>query len=244
MKSKLSSGDFKTLWKAIAAAPTILSKALTEANLNAAFHSTGAITNELYAMYQQKGTKDPSDKNIIMSRNPHFATEITGDQGQRVLDCIERAALIVNEKDHIPEDDYPELLGDADNCPPVTGMPLNLMVVNRQRCCILGDGLFDHRQEQKNAAEKAKINGKKKRTGDMAGLVDDDATKPKKKRMTSKVCSNNSCMKEEGDAKGFVKCKTKCCRMWFCSACNDSLTQHQTVCQQSYDKKQESKNDD
>ena len=77
VKKKLSSGDFKTLWKAIASAPAILSRALTEANLNAAFHSTGAITNERYAMYQQKETKDPSDKNIIMNRKTHFATDIS-----------------------------------------------------------------------------------------------------------------------------------------------------------------------
>jgi hypothetical protein len=123
-------------------------------------------------------------------------------------------------------------------------MPLNLMVVNRQRCCILGDGLFRHRQEQKNDAEKAKSNSrKKKRAGDTAGSDDDDVTKPKKKRKTIKACSNNSCMKEEGDDKDFVKCKTKGCRKWFCSDCNGSLTQHFTVCQQAFDKKQESKND-
>jgi hypothetical protein len=161
------------------------------------------------------------------------------------LDCIERAALIVNEKDHIPEEDYPGLLGDADNCPPVIGMELNLMVVNRQRCCILGDGLFDHRQAQKNAADKAKTNSKKKRDAGAAGSDDDDASKVKKKRKTIKVCSNNSCMKEEGqDAKNFVKCKTKGCRKWFCPACDGSLTQHHTVCQQAYDKKQQSKDDD
>ena len=79
VKKKLASGDFKTLWKAIASAPAILSRALTEANLNAAFHSTGAITNERYAMYQQKETKDPSDKNIIMNRKTHFATDISGE---------------------------------------------------------------------------------------------------------------------------------------------------------------------
>ena len=159
------------------------------------------------------------------------------------MDCIERAALIVHEKDHIPEDDYPGLLGDADNCPAVIGMPLNLMV-NRQRCCILGDGLFDHRQQQKNDAANAKINSKKKRDGDAVGADDDDANNSNKKRKTIKTCSNNSCMKKEGDVKDFVKCKTKGCRKWFCSACNDSLTQHHTVCQQAYNTKQQSNNDD
>ena len=158
LKKKLAAGDFKTLWKSIASAPAILSKALTEANLNAAFDSTGAITYTGYANYQQGLTKDPSDKMVILSSNPHFATMITTEQGKRVLDCIDAAAEIVNNKDHIPEEEYPALLGDADNCPPVTGMELGLMAVNRQRCCILGEGLSAYREQKKAAVEMEKNN--------------------------------------------------------------------------------------
>jgi hypothetical protein len=236
LKSKLSSGDFKVIWKAIASAPGILSKALTEANLNSAFNSTGAVTYEGYANYQAGRTKDPSDKNIILSSNPHFATDLTTVQGQRVLDCIDHAAEIVNEKDHIPEDDYPALLGDADNCPPMppTHMDLGLMAVNRQRCCILGEGLFEYR---KNKMERAKEQGGKKRA--RAGADGDNAQPRAKKR---KTCSNPACLVEEGDGcTGWVKCKTKNCRKWFCPACNGSKDSHYTKCQEVWKKKEEQK---
>ena len=241
LHKKLASGDFKTLWKALAASPTVLSKALTEANLNAAFNSTGAITYERYAMYQRGETKDPSDKLVIMSSNPHFASKLDGAQGQRVLDCIESAAKIVNEHDHIPEDMYLDLLGDADNCPPVTGMQLNRMVVNRQRCCILGDGLFEHRRQLKEAELAAKEASRKRKSGATAA-DGDDGSKATKKRKTALLCANSGCMKEQGDEKtGWEKCKTKGCRKWFCPACSTQKDAHYIPCHQAFLAKEESK---
>ena len=236
LKKKLAAGDFKTLWKSIASAPAILSKALTEANLNAAFDSTGAITYTGYANYQQGLTKDPSDKMVILSSNPHFATMITTEQGKRVLDCIDAAAEIVNNKDHIPEEEYPALLGDADNCPPVTGMELGLMAVNRQRCCILGEGLSAYREQKKAAVEMGKKLRKQKRG------ANSDGDQVAKKRKTTKTCSNSSCLLEQGeDIIGWVKCCTKKCRKWFCPTCvkNGSKDTHHTVCQRIWDEKHE-----
>ena len=239
LKNKLASGDFKTLWKAIASAPSILSKALTEANLNAAYDSTGAVTYAGYANYQRGITKDPSDKQVIMSSNPHFATKITTEQGQRVLDCIDLAADIVDEKDIVPEEEYPELLGDADNCPVVTGMELGLMAVNRQRCCILGEGLFAYREQKKAAAAKKKEQRKQKRGGAAAGADSDDKTT--KKRKTTKTCSNALCMLDQGEnITGWFKCSTNNCRKWFCPKCSQdgSKDTHHTVCQRNWDAKQ------
>jgi hypothetical protein len=247
LHKKLAGGDFKTMWKAISSSRVILSKALTEANLNAAFDSTGAVTYAGYAAYQEGTTKDPSDKIVILSSNPHFA-QITTELGQKVVDCIDAASEIVHEHGYIPEADYPELLGDADNCPPVTGMALGLMVVNRQRCCILNEKLFEHRRQMKLAAEHEKAGRKRKSgvAGAGAGAEEggDEGAKGNKKRKTPVVCANSTCMVVQGDEKtGWAKCATKCCRKHFCPACGNQLNAHHTICQQLWQKKQDEKND-
>ena len=177
-----------------------------------------------------------------MSRNSHFATKITAIQGKRILDCIDRAADIIYEKDYIPENDYPELMGDADNSPLLTGMPLNLMVINRQRCCILGDGLFAHRKGLKEAAEAAKTAGRKRGKGDVgtaAGAADGDVQAAKKQKVT-KICSETSCMAVQETSQGWLKCDTKGCRKWFCPSCaTEKRKAHYTVCQEAYVKKKE-----
>jgi hypothetical protein len=114
------------------------------------------------------------------------------------------------------------------------------MVVNRQRCCFLGDGLLEHRQQLKEAAALAKA-GRKRGT---AASAADDSTKSGggKKRKTAKYCCNNSCMAEQIDnAAGWNKCKTKGCKKHFCPECDDEREAHYAVCQQAFQKREESK---
>jgi hypothetical protein len=85
----LSSGDFNTLWKAIASAVvTILPKCTIRSNIRSAFHNAGIVTREGLRAYQERKTTDPSSPLAILSKNPHFAKNLSTEDAERVLALV------------------------------------------------------------------------------------------------------------------------------------------------------------
>ena len=73
------------------------------------------------------------------------AVAVTVGEGVGVGEGV--ALQIVDERDHIREEDFAGLVGYADNCPivPPNRMELGDMTTIRQRYCFLGEGFFKYR---------------------------------------------------------------------------------------------------
>ena len=205
---------------------------MTEANIRSAFHDTGAVTKDGLRRYQLGETKDPSDANAILSANTHYKNLKDG-RGQRVLDSIPIFSSIVTKKDFIPEDDFPQHIGDADNNPPTKDghMSLNDMATNRQRCCIYGGGFFQFRNELRERNEM--ITADKDTRKRFRNIDNDENKQVAKKAKVAIRCGNTICENEQNDKSvGWGKCSTKFCRLNFCENCvNDLfLERHIVIC--------------
>ena len=135
LKNQMDAADFRTLWKGVASAVPICSKALTMKNIHSAFDDTGAITLAGVANVQSGLSTDPSSVVRILGGNLHFAG-LSTDVAQKVLDLNPLLAAEVALKDFVSEEKFSELLSTipgADNVEPVKEghKGLNELAINR-----------------------------------------------------------------------------------------------------------------
>ena len=253
MKANMKPGDFGTLWKGLAAADDITSKALTLHNCKGAFNSLGIVTVQGVMNVQAGLTNDPSDALEILSGNAHFHYLPTAEATAVLALVADPLSEIFGQHSMILSDEFERLLApiaNADNTPPVKAgnKKIDEMAISRYYFCLFEPELFNFRQSriderEREAALKALAKNQRKEHGTGkrgGGAEDDDGEMTKKKRKQAR-CSNNSCMAEMED--NGTKCDNTGCRFRFCSTCLVSafyLT-HKGQCQLVQQQKKQAK---
>ena len=115
MKENMKPGDFTTLWKGLAAADDITSKALTLHNIKHAFNSLGIITVQGVMNVQNGLTNDPSDSLEILSGNAYFHLLPTPDATAVHALVSDSLSVIFGEHSMIPSAAFERLLVDIPN---------------------------------------------------------------------------------------------------------------------------------
>jgi hypothetical protein len=149
------------------------------------------------------------DPKKILSQCPHY-TKLSNVNAEWLFNQLPRLYQIFAENYYIPEESFSILheIEGIDNSPPRKGMDLNEMVLNRQRCLIIGSNELRNHQLQRMTAEQ-------------------EEGRPAKRRNVTKCTHCESAQLQAGVQ--WAKCKVKHCRKKFCGleVCLQFLRSHQ-----------------